>query len=129
MLLTHNKMADIIRTIFIQMKYRCSRRMQRIRSYNEEIFSAVFFSILSSHVYATINYDLLLKPEKTESFSNQLWWSISGSCSIETTESLITLDIVIQGEGSVNGRKLTSGEHMKINAYNGQLFFRTAISS
>lgn len=88
----------------------------------KKLLSIILFSLLSSQVYAVIDYDMLLQPEQTETFSNQLWWSISGNCTVETTENLITLDFTIQGDASVNGRKITPGEHMKITAYNGQRF-------
>jgi len=94
----------------------------------QKLLSALLFSLLSSQAYASVDYDFLLQPERTEKLSNQLWWAVSGNCTIETTEKQIGLDFKVDGVGSIDGKNLTSGKHTKIIVKNGDRFKLSANS-
>ena len=88
----------------------------------KKILISLFLSLMACQANAAYHYDVLLQPNKTEVITNQMWWTLTGDCQIESSESLITLDITVNGVGSINGQKLSSGESVQVNAHNGESF-------
>lgn len=92
----------------------------------KKFFTLLIFSFIACQSYATMNYDVLLLPNETEVIPNQLWWTITGNCKIETKEDLIALEVSITGKGSINGHKFSKNEVVTLTARNAQTFILTA---
>ena len=84
------------------------------------------FSVFAIQASASFSYDLLLKPNHTETIKNYAPWTVSGTCKLESSDDLISLDVSIKGDGSINGSPVTSGDKINIKAHNNEEFRLTA---
>lgn len=109
---------DIIWAFFLQKQEVFMSKMLK------SLCSTAIFLLGSVQAHAGIDYDLTLLPNQKESFANPFIWTSKVNCSIETTESLIAIDIkVVSGNGRVNGENIDEGAHKTYYAANGTSYY------
>lgn len=96
----------------------------------KKFFTGLLFAMIclqANAMYITsFNYDLLLKPNKTETITNFAPWTVAGKCKLESDDEFITLDIAVTGKGTINGEEIQSGEQRTITAHNNDEFSLSA---
>lgn len=71
------------------------------------------------HSFGGINFDYDFAPNDTQEFENPFFWDASANCSVTTQEDTVPVRIkVTNRSGSVNGRRMHSGDVVVLNVHN-----------
>lgn len=90
------------------------------------IFSIFAIQIHADPALHSISQDLILEPNHTETITNYFPWAISGKCKLESDDEVITLEVSVKGDGSINGKTIKENHKEQIMIHNNEMVLLTA---